>query len=1842
MANPFDQFDSAENRKRNPFDQFDEQLTDDATSAGLYDSLQPTSQQPENEDDIARAREIAEYEAQGGGFLSSLERGARRVGQTLTDLDGQMREVAAGAPGALSAARLGEPYDFEANKRRIADIRSGTDADLRQQQQTIGQIPQRPEMQRMMQAAAGKSLLDGAGAALQEAGKSPDKLGFITDFAGEQIPNMAATVAATMASGGLAAIGKAGQMASIASGASAGSFLSTYGSNVAEGLEKGMPLDQARAYGAKRSAIQAAVDGATGSVVPVKIGGSQIINIPTQTAIQMLGGGGGEYLAALGVDETPQMEQVLLEGLMEAIGLPGDVVAAASVRKPKSPAPIESSNRIANEARPQLEYKPETGRTIRMPDESQSGETIFAGDNMPRLPSPDQFPSDTFTVDADGNARRISQGEASRYDVDRAEAEAKAQALGVTPDIRALRHRQSQQQRAMTELFGDALPGIVEEQRAAAPAAPAPTTEDLDFNTGFGAVNNDPETHLKSLSGIVELDPAEIQTDAKGYQFKDGGDEHGVTDRLRGVKEFDPTLAGVAMVHELEDGSRFIADGHQRLGLAKRAQESGQKDVLLPARIYREKDGYTQADMRRIAAYKNIAEDSGTSVDAAKVIREGGALPPSVPQNSAKVRDALGLAKLSDEVFGGVINGVMKPSYGAIIGNTSGNAMMQQAMAGAFSRLKPSSTEQAQAMALDILRTGVNTREQASLFGSEMLADSIIFERSKILANSLNRLKNSKSLFKSLNEDAELIQSTGRNKLDRASNEARQRTDEALLDVLMKLATRTGALSDVLSKAARSVKDGKRSVSEATGDFVKEITSLSRGGGINWADGSGVGSKAKTLASDIHKGEVSKSDVIGEPVSIDANRLPDHAGDPKALRKFADQYYKQNLLGRSVSNPDIGEVQFTRKGLEKSRATSANPLKSQLIPYLPEIISSARLISTTENRAGRPGDNVKQWHWLETDADVKGIPHRLGVTVFEDDRGNKYYNLNVEISEGSKHTPDIKTDSFEPSSDMVSKNDDNVNIAMESEDQDTPSGGGFDGSLYSNAFADPRLWRKFYNDVLRPVTGMTKERSQRWKSDWEHTLGLLRQSKQSRESRGYLDGLRHFSRVAIRSEDGYLQALAKQYNSPTILAVKDMLFAEGGAGRTISQSYHEGVEQRVKTNLNKLARILEPLGHDKQQLRRLVNLIENPAQLKAGRKWDDAAIAISRLLAEERKYMVNAGLEVGEVTEGGYFPTAYNSENIINDPQKFLETATRAYEMTYGQQVNRAQAQAMAESWLHNIRLGDVNVRVDNNDFHVAGVPGAPSSLKARVFTKPARDLLREAGFTLTDPVDILQQHFTRTAPKAEFNKRFGGDRWANLKASMLNEGAAAAVPDVVNLIRSATGNTVWNISPAGRRIESFLRAWSVLEFLPRATFGSIHEASMNAVSTGSARQAFNSFSTTFKELYRSSSLDEIREIAEDLLGTGGKIASDMMLTQRMGGQIDSDFTRHITENFFRYTGLHQLTEAQRLSAVETGRWLVRQLSKDVAARGNKHRSAEFLMQDLGIAPQQAQQFAKWVMSRSEGKPSMRDLQEDSQWSQLYQTAILRHVDRTIMNPNASTRPYLAKYPIAGLAYNLQSFLYAFSKNVLVRQMRLSREAARGDKGYTMQDRINLLAPSLMMVIPLAMAGAVGELRDEIFKDPAARAKGKDPMSILGRALSRFGAFGAADPWINMIGSIRYRKDPATAMVGPLGGQLSTLFKAVGDYYINNSDNTNTAERNLAKVTYSTVLQPMMNGLFSMSPVPLVGAAGIQTASHPAVREKFISAFAGEKDEGRSKGAAAQKAPGRRRRPRRPKRPNNR
>lgn len=349
------------------------------------------------------------------------------------------------------------------------------------------------------------------------------------------------------------------------------------------------------------------------------------------------------------------------------------------------------------------------------------------------------------------------------------------------------------------------------------------------------------ELNQDNLDGLIfGFNPDDIDVDAKTFQFKDGGDKYGVTERLQGVTKWDPVKAGQIIVFEDSAGKRFIADGHQRLGLAKRLKAEGNQDVKLYGQLFREEDGFTPASIRVAAAIKNIAEGTGTAIDAAKVLRVSPDRIKELPPRSSLVRQANDLINLSDEAFGMVVNEIVPANYAAIVGRLVPNdEAVQKAVLDVLAKTDPSNMTQAEAIARQALDAGVSRQTQQGLFGEEIITESLFSERAKVLDRTIKQLKNDKRVFETLTKNQNRIEAEG-NILNRESNLTKAELDQRAMAMIQILANRKGALSDALSNAARRAKN-EGTFKSATDEFITAVRRSAERGDFDGIEVGGIG-----------------------------------------------------------------------------------------------------------------------------------------------------------------------------------------------------------------------------------------------------------------------------------------------------------------------------------------------------------------------------------------------------------------------------------------------------------------------------------------------------------------------------------------------------------------------------------------------------------------------------------------------------------------------------------------------------------------------------------------------------------------------------------------------------------------------------------------------------------------------------------------------------------------------------------------------------------------------------------------------------------------------------------------
>lgn len=348
------------------------------------------------------------------------------------------------------------------------------------------------------------------------------------------------------------------------------------------------------------------------------------------------------------------------------------------------------------------------------------------------------------------------------------------------------------------------------------------------------------------VTQIFTFDPMTIRTDAETFQYKLEADAEGVTDRLLGETIWDREAALGVVVYERADGVRFIADGHQRSGLARRLTAGGQTGIELEGFLYREADGWTPEMVRVKAALKNIRAETGSALDAAKIIRDHPELRGMLNATRGFMRQADALGRLAPESFQAVVNGVIPQQFAAVIGRTMpGDEQLQRAAIGEFVRSAPENLTQAEYIAREVRRLGLEAREndaQGSLFGDlGEIGETRVLDRARVLDASIKELKADRKLFARLNREAERIEQEG-NRIETSRNEARKTASERAIETALRLADEPGAIRDALDAAAGTAR--QRNLRAAVAEFTDALRSAIEGGDAFRAPRGGDASRA--------------------------------------------------------------------------------------------------------------------------------------------------------------------------------------------------------------------------------------------------------------------------------------------------------------------------------------------------------------------------------------------------------------------------------------------------------------------------------------------------------------------------------------------------------------------------------------------------------------------------------------------------------------------------------------------------------------------------------------------------------------------------------------------------------------------------------------------------------------------------------------------------------------------------------------------------------------------------------------------------------------------------------------
>lgn len=401
-----------------------------------------------------------------------------------------------------------------------------------------------------------------------------------------------------------------------------------------------------------------------------------------------------------------------------------------------------------------------------------------------------------FGADADAVLRTSDGGPVYTFDPNAAQK----------PTVREMLSNQS----------GDpVLPSVAVSQRGSAVPATKPPTSALESVDYRGRT---------IYAG--RFDPMTVEADAARFQYKAEGDADGVTNRLKGVERWDATASDKVIVFEDADGRQIIADGHQRRGLARRLAAQGWEDAQLDGYLFRARDGWTDREVRVVAALKNIRGGSGTIMDAAKLFREapGAMRDRSLPITGDFIHQARQLASLSDEGFRAVVNKVIPERYAAVIGEQAGDRPdLHGDLVELVRRGEPKSAEGARALVQEGLLDDFIKSEgrQMDLFGG-LPRESTVIARGRIREAVMGALRRDEKLNAALVRNAEAIEAGG-NILARSDNERRLAVDRAASELVSRLALRSGEMGEAFAEAAAAVTKGETTPGAAAKGLTARI-----------------------------------------------------------------------------------------------------------------------------------------------------------------------------------------------------------------------------------------------------------------------------------------------------------------------------------------------------------------------------------------------------------------------------------------------------------------------------------------------------------------------------------------------------------------------------------------------------------------------------------------------------------------------------------------------------------------------------------------------------------------------------------------------------------------------------------------------------------------------------------------------------------------------------------------------------------------------------------------------------------------------------------------------------------
>jgi len=305
----------------------------------------------------------------------------------------------------------------------------------------------------------------------------------------------------------------------------------------------------------------------------------------------------------------------------------------------------------------------------------------------------------------------------------------------------------------------------------------------------------------------------------------------------------------------------------------------------------------------------------------------------------------------------------------------------------------------------------------------------------------------------------------------------------------------------------------------------------------------------------------------------------------------------------------------------------------------------------------------------------------------------------------------------------------------------------------------------------------------------------------------------------------------------------------------------------------------------------------------------------------------------------------------------------------------------------------------------------------------------------------------------------------------------------------------------------------------------------------GAIQAARNTSRQGMRSIFPKISLSRAEEASRSILQL-----YDGTLAERLGDISGVDVNRKITDKFFRFIMLTQITQLSRDMAFQAGMRQSRQDMLDVLqgkVSGKLNRGqikAEKRLLEMGLVEQNfnTPEMVAWLEGPIGGKPPI-----------IMRKALSKFVDEIIMAPNVVNRPLWMSNPTYAMIAQLKGFMFTFGNTV---GMRMYREVFKPlAKGRIPAGEALKYAAAFTLIV----AGSIGikDMKDWLrYGDDDSYWKQAKGFSQIVQAIIDSNLFGPGTVFYDMLHAHRYGAYPVGIFLGPGIQWINNAIAALGQF----------------------------------------------------------------------------------------------